>query len=864
MLRLHSRPGHAAAVLSGIAALAGAGATATPIELVNRTTIAATIRANGDSDGPIATAANQRYLLFRSAASNLVAGDSNNLTDTFLLDTQTQVIERVNLGSSQQQSDRGMLGGGGGVSQDGRYILFTSAAGNFAASDTHGASQVYRRDRVTGTTTLISADALGNAGSGASLAYALSADGRYSLFASQAPNLNGPAAPGGAYQLYRHDAQTGTLERVSAGSGGQPGRGSSHSGTLSADGRHVLFYSDADDLIPGDANGSAMDLFLRDMNTGAVQIVSRNLSGAPMTMPFVIAPWPQFGSCSPATLSADGRYAVFATNESGGPGGHARDVYRYDSISGTTLRVSSNTASVSLQAFNDCPTISADGNRVAFASLGAQPSSDLLVRDIGTDTLVRVDATALPAMFPGMAQFGALALNDDGGTLLFGSLYLAAGQGQSHVFRSIAAAAPTRLTQALPNVAAFADDHSGDGMIVNSVGVAERAPGLSADGRYVAFASLAGNLVAGDNNGVADVFVRDRLAGSTERISLRSGGSESTCASRHASISADGRFVAFSSCGDLVAAASGGRNEVYRYDRSSGTLELVSVNSAGLRASGPSTDPQLSADGGVVAFSSVATDLLAAPASGQQIYVRDMGAAATALISRTPAGQPGDAPSSRPYLSADGRQVAFTSRAANLVAGDANAREDAFVADRLSLQTERISVASNGSGTGGGGTAFGLSADGSKALFTSARGDIHPNAFGFYEHAFLRDRSAGTTEVITVPGDAKRRGKAPTISADGSVVAFISEASSGLGPYDDTEAERLYRCERATLQCRVVTPYLQPDSGSTTLPQLAADGGSISFYSSRGTLAEDGNGRFFDVFLATGLADRIFADGYEG
>lgn len=840
--------------LTLLAALAAGSALAAPIELVNQTTLAVPQPLNGDSSGPIASAANGRYILFNSIASNLVAGDSNNVNDVFLLDTQNQTTERVNLGSNGEQADRYTLGGGGGVSQDGRYVLFTSAASTFSALDTHAVTQVYRRDRQTGITTLISLDADGNAGTRASVAYALSADGRYSLFATSAQNIIGSTAWSGAYQLYRHDAQTGSLELVSASTTDGPGGGSSHSAVMSPDGRHVLFYSSAADLVAGDANGVSFDLFLRDLDSGSTIIASRAADGTPANIPLQDVFWPPFGSCSPATLSADGRYAVFAA---AAPSGYQRDIFRYDRNSGTSLLISGAGNGFAPQPYNDCPTISADGNRVAFQSLGSQNTAEIFLRDIAAGSLSQLLTTPMPPPVP-MPILGGLTLNDDGSSLLFGTGQLPQGQGRGHLFRLSGSAAPQQLTQPLPTVAPYANDHSGDGM-----NMSERAAGVSADGRYVVFASRASNLVTGDNNGVADVFLRDRLNGSTERISRRSDNSESPCASRNASISADARFVVFSSCGDLATPASGSQQEVYRYDRAGATLELVSRNHAGLRANGGSTDPHVSADGNIIAFTSGATDLLAGAGSGQQIYVRDMTAAVTALVSTTAAGQQGNDYSVRPYVSADGNTVAFTSRASNLTSGDANDRLDAFVFQRSNAQVERVSLAADGNPAGGGGDAYGLSADGKLALFGSSYAGILPEAPELYRRVYLRDRNRSLTRLIAVPGDSNRQGSAATISADGTSIAFISEYRSSQGPHDDQIGSRIYLHERLTGRYRVVTPYLAPDYGNTTLPLLSADGDNLGFSSSRGSLAADGNGPIFDVFLATDLADGLFADGFQ-
>jgi hypothetical protein len=148
---------------------------------------------------------------------------------------------------------------------------------------------------------------------------------------------------------------------------------------------------------------------------------------------------------------------------------------------------------------------------------------------------------------------------------------------------------------------------------------------VSADGRFVAFESLASNLVAGDTNGLYDVFVRDRQLGTTERVSVATGGAQGNSFSASSSISADGRFVAFRSyASNLVAGDTNGNQDVFVRDRQSGTTERVSVVTGGAQANDDSFRLSISADGHIVAFVSSATNLVAGDTNGEgDIFVRD-------------------------------------------------------------------------------------------------------------------------------------------------------------------------------------------------------------------------------------------------
>ena len=197
---------------------------------------------------------------------------------------------------------------------------------------------------------------------------------------------------------------------------------------------------------------------------------------------------------------------------------------------------------------------------------------------------------------------------------------------------------------------------------------------VSADGRFVAFASFADNLVIGDTNGANDVFVRDRVAGTTTRLSVSSGGDQGNASSFSPSLSADGRFVTFgSSASNLVAADANGTSDVFVHDGLTGATELVSVDSAGAQGNGQSLDSRISADGRYVLFDSLANNLVLGDTNGaRDVFVRDRVAGTTTRVNVSTAGVQADADSFDLALSADGRVIAFRSNADNLVANDTN------------------------------------------------------------------------------------------------------------------------------------------------------------------------------------------------
>jgi Tol biopolymer transport system component len=308
---------------------------------------------------------------------------------------------------------------------------------------------------------------------------------------------------------------------------------------------------------------------------------------------------------------------------------------------------------------------------------------------------------------------------------------------------------------------------------------------ISADGRYVAFQSLASNLVAGDTNGVQDVFVHDRVTGDTTRVSVDSSGTQATGVSWSSAISADGRYVAFySPASNLVAGDTNGMSDVFVHDRVTGDTTRVSVASSGTQADDYSGSPAISADGRYVAFASSASNLVAGGDTAllsQDIFIHDRVSGATTRVSVGTGGTQANNISQAPKISADGRYVAFYSAASNLVAGDTNARTDVFVRDRVTGVTTRVSVATSGAQANGSSYVCGISGDGRYVAFYSAASNlVAGDTNGTYD-VFVRDRVTGaTTRVSVAPSGAQSNGSSsvPAISGDGRYVVFESAASN--------------------------------------------------------------------------------------
>jgi Tol biopolymer transport system component len=369
--------------------------------------------------------AHGRFVAFTSQATNLVPGDTNERQDAFVTDRRTGRTQRVSVSSTGAQAKPGPDPNGGsaalGISADGRYVLFRSDAPNLVDGDTNGESDAFVRDRLTGKTRRIPPAGIGvNAG-------VLSADGRYAVLEA-------------GDNIYRYDLRSRHLLSLTSGANGW-----NQDPSVSADGRYAAFTSIASNLVRGDTN-KLPDVFVRDVLTGKTTRVSVTSAGKQG-----VGKKYSNGSNAPA-ISSDGRYVAFHSDLSNlvpGDTNNVFDIFVHDRVTGKTQRVSvSSTGGQSNAESLGGATFSSDDRHVAFSSLATNlvasdrnEITDVFIRDL------RANRTRLVSL--GMH-----------------------GQG---------------------------DDASWIGL----------GPAFTRDGRYLLFASWAANLVPGDTNDVADVFLRD-------------------------------------------------------------------------------------------------------------------------------------------------------------------------------------------------------------------------------------------------------------------------------------------------------------------------------------------------------------------
>jgi Tol biopolymer transport system component len=369
-------------------------------------------------------------------------------------------------------------------------------------------------------------------------------------------------------------------------------------------------------------------------------------------------------------------------------------------------------------------------------------------------------------------------------------------------------------------------------------------PALSADGRYIAFSSWASNLVPGDTNGQSEIFVRDLKLGVTSLVSVASDGTQANNTSFTPAISADGNMIAFrSDASNLVPGDTEGHTDIFVHVMSTGVTERVSQTRRGIGADQDSSEPAISADGRVVAFSSLATNLVSVhvgatglccdifvhnlatgrnrlgdpmlngrgasdsflpqlSATGRylafmswgckiaagvdcldesSVYELDMKTGAMTLVTRAYSGDLGFGCGANPAISADGTKIAFISDGDNLVPNDTNSSYDVFERDLTTGVTTRVSVTSKGAQTNGGLGRVTMSSDGRFVAFQSDSWNIVRDDSNTVQDIFVHDMRTGRTSRVSVSeAGAQADGYSANgaISADGSIVAFESDAGN--------------------------------------------------------------------------------------
>lgn len=684
--------------------------TAAQLVTVPGSSFAPKLGGNGDS-GLSIISNDGRYVLFASTANNLTLTNNNNYVlpcrfNVYLRDTLNGTTTLV----SANQSGTG--GGNGdsfptGISTNGQFALFESSASDLVANDTNNATDIFVRDVINGTTTLVSTNPAGGNASGISRGSVLTPDGRYVAFTSAATNLVVNDTNGIA-DVFVRDLQAGTITLASVGAltnSNPPVTGtatSSESPEITPDGRYVAFVSAATNLVPKVTTSG--EIYVRDLvggNTFWASTNARAIFKSVIGSTNVVA-------CN-YSISDDGQFVAFEVCTNSGGGASARGIIlRYSTVTGLTDIINTN-ASVPLLSYELIHDLSMtpDGRFVTYVA-GSSTTNSIYCWDAqsGISTLVSVSTdNSTPAS-----------------------------------------------------------------------GVSD-SPVISANGQFVAFTSTGTNLVTNPLAGSCDLYIRDLQAGITQLLDADTNGvGVGVDATTVPAMSADGSVVAFDSA-NLLSDNRHLVHEVFTRGVASAVTTLVSAANPALSSQTPDgisgfTSLSVSSNGEFVAFYSDADNLVAGDTNGfRDVFVRDLVAGTNYLVSvNTNGNASGDNLSFDPAISGNGRYVAYTSSADNLVAGDTNNTQDVFMRDLLAGTTTLVSISTNGVNSGNSDSYSPvISANGRYVLFRSKASNLAAGSFGSsVENLFFRDLQTEITYPLTTTGV-----HAAAMTPDGQNVAFI-------------------------------------------------------------------------------------------
>lgn len=678
------------------------------------------------------------------------------------------------------------------ISADGRYVLFASTANNLISLATSNPIpavspaplNVYLRDRVSATTTLVSVNAAGTGGGNDnSWPIGISTNAQYVLFESAASDLvSGDTNK--AVDVFVRNLVSGQTTLVSSKTNGVAGNRDSSGSVMTPDGHFVAYLSSATDLVANDTNGIS-DVFVRDLQSSNITLVSVGARSASSSVqPSLISP----------EISDDGRYVLFTSAGTNlVPGVQTtNELYLRDLVAGTTAWVSSAATQAVWNVFRNNRSasfnyiMSRDGRYISYqtyAPLVSGTTGIILRYDAisGLTDVISTNALALP-----LGNNRSLDMTPDGRFVAFVGSTNGPPGNNSSVFVWDSQTGNTTLASA---------DLAGH-IPSNSICA---WPALDSSGQYVAFLSSGSGLVTNTVPADFHLYRRDLLAGITVLLDTDTNNSGALLNTAPIpSLSADGQLAAFESSDPKLAGRDSNRNlDVFVRNIGGNTTELISARAAALPANSPNAPNTLSlfsvsSDGRYVAFSTEADNVIANDTNASRdIVVRDLLLGTNLLVSANTNNLPANNFSTDPAISGDGRFVAFTSVASDLAPGDANKATDIFLRDLQSGTTTLISVNSTNTGPGNKASLSAtISSNGRFVLFHSAATDLVPGSVFGADNLFLRDRQSGTTTALTTQG----ANSLVSMTSDGQYIAFVGAfgGSSNLFVWDTQASARIF------------------------------------------------------------------------
>jgi Tol biopolymer transport system component len=706
---------------------------------------------SGSSDSYTAgISADGRFVLMTSVAENLVMGQSNRPLahapvtplNLYLRDRSSNSTALV---SMNLEGTAGSKAGAysGQISTNGVFVVFASEGDDLVANDTNLVSDVFVRDMSAGVTRLVSRALDGGAANGASYSEAMTPDGRYVVFVSEASNLvaNDTNRIPDVFVRDMRDEVT-SLVSVNARSSGTADvpAGSSESPQITPDGRFVAFYSTATNLVPGVPTVSGTtrygDIYVRDMLTQVTTWASQGARGALGAMTGASQ-----GNSFNHRISDDGQFVAYEAAESGNAVGV---VLRFNRSSGVTevIHTQALVESFQYELASDL-AMTGDGQRIVFVAETNAPVEGtpcVLMWDAATSRTELVSAT--PDGEPGDAwSCSEPQIDVSGRFVAFFSdapdLVTNVVNGDVNLYLRDLQANVTWLVN---------QDAGGDGTVYSPVSAA-----MSDDGRYLAF-DLLDDFYPGDRNDAYDVFARAIPDGELELISRAHPDLFSITAAGMSTLSmrpsgGDGRLLVFASdAEDLVPNDDNGSDDIFLHDLVTGTNRLITV------------------------------------ALGEG----DLGFASDAQIS------------------VDGQFVVFASSLGSLVSDDTNLVSDIFLADVTAGMTTLVSVTTNGTMSGNGTSSSPLfSASGSQVAFLSTARNLATNPVTFsFSNLHLRDLKSGITRALTTQGGVGSY----SMSDDGRFVAYVGGTGPTLYVWDTQLGRGVYTNRPLSLGAAAISP----------------------------------------------------------
>lgn len=846
------------------------------VTLVSRTSSGAT--ANARSIEP-AISANGEFVVFASWASNLdVAGlnSTNGQQQVYRWQLATGEIDLVSragssLDGGNQNSDSPSING------DGSRIAFASYATDLqiGVSDDNNSADVFLWDSASSVATLVSHSTLSNslASGGGSYAPQMSRDGSRVVYRSTSKDLQAGVSDIAAEDLVAFDASTGMNQYVSlqSSTASTANTNSDRSRfSLSADGVYEVFSSLASDLVSGDYNARE-DVFLRNLNTGQITLVSRGVGAGNAN-----------GASSAAVISSDGAFVAFLSTATdldvtgvNSTNAYAQ-AYRWERATGKLLLLSRNSAGtdgsdVGVQNL----TISQDGTRIAFESYSrdlvsgfidnSRPdayhyASDVFLRDVTTGSTILVSHASGVSSTTGNNRSFDARISRDGSRVVYRT---EASDLQAGVYDN-----NTSIDLVVFNVAAGQNDYltiQTDTAATANASSSRTEQSLSADGHYEVFSSYASDFIAGDDNGFEDIFLRDLLTGTLTLVSRGAANGSANSHSNTAVISDNGAYVAFLSSAtnlDVTGTNSTGGTQAFRWRRSDGMLELVSLNAAGSTGANDYVNSlSISGAGSRIVFNTAATDVVNpfSDANGSysfndnDLYIRDMAVGTTTLVNHAHDSlfTTGNGEASSAKISRDGSRIVYQSYATDLEAGtnDHNDSQDIIVYTVATNSNAYVTVETSASSTANVGTDFlttanlnsqVMSADGRFLVFASNASDVLGSDSNSGRDVFLRDMQTGAVTLISRMTSGTSYGDSidPVISADGNYVSFSSNAQAldvsgvNVSPANYAGYYQIYRWARATGTLALVSVNSTSSDaamGNSRHPSISFNGSRISF-----------------------------------